>query len=263
MRTGLLAALAMSATLPVQAAMLSTPLDYAVDGVAMQSRLVYDDAVKTPRPGLVMVPDWFGITPANLALAKEIAGRDYVILVADLYGAKTRPRSAEEAGAAVSPLYEDRGVLRARVKAAFGQLRAQVGKAPLDGRHWGGLGFCFGGTAILDLARSGADVAGVVSFHGNLAGDPAHANDVKARVLVLHGADDPYEPPEQIAAFQQEMRAARADWEFISYGGAVHCFAVPSATGDNPGCKYHPTVAKRAYARMRAFFDEAFTSAVP
>lgn len=253
-----LLAIAMLFVLPAQAAMVSKPLDYEVDGKKMQSVLVYDDAVKVPRPGLVMTPDWLGITPDNLALAKQVAGKDYVILVADVYGADVRPKNADEAGKATKAMYADRATLRARINGALGQLKAQKGKAPLDGVHWGAFGFCFGGATTLDLARSGADIAGAVSFHGNLGGDPAFKDDVKAKVLVLHGADDKFESPEQIAGFQQEMRDAKADWQFLSYGGAVHCFAVPSADGSTPGCKYDPLVAKRAFAQMRAFFAEAF-----
>lgn len=244
--------------LPARAAMVSRQLDYAVDGKPMRSVLVYDDAVKTPRPGLVMTPDWFGITPASIALAEQIAGKDYVVLVADVYGTQLRPKNADEALATVKPLYAERSVLRARINAALGQLKAQVGKAPLDGQHWGAFGFCFGGTTTLDLARSGAAVAGVVSFHGGLEGDPAFKDDIKARVLVLHGADDRYESPEEIAAFQQEMRDAKADWQFISYGGAVHCFAIPGANRE--GCKFDERTAKRAYAQMHAFLAEVFAT---
>jgi len=259
MRTGLFV-FALLFALPSQAAMVSRPIDYEVGGKKMQSVLVYDDAVKTPRPGLVMTPDWLGITPDNLALARQVAGKDYVILVADVYGADLRPKNPQEAGAATKAMYADRASLRARINAALAQLKAQKGKAPLDGVHWGAFGFCFGGTSTLDLARSGGDVAGVVSFHGNLAGDAAFKDDIKAKVLVLHGADDTFESPEQIAAFQQEMRDAGADWQFVSYGGAVHCFAIPSATGAVPGCKYDAPVATRAYAQMHAFFAEVFAA---
>ena len=247
--------------LPLHAAMVSKPINYEVGGKKMQSVLVYDDAVKTPRPGVVMTPDWLGITPDNLALARQIAGKDYVILVADVYGADQRPKNADEAGAATKALYQNRDELRARIGAALAQLKAQAGKAPLDGRHYGAIGFCFGGATTLELARSGADVAGVVSFHGNLeTDDPARAKNIKAKVLVLHGADDKYESPEQIAAFQQEMRDGKVDWQFLSYGGAVHCFAIPTADGSNRGCKYDERTARRAFAQMHAFFDEAFAA---
>src|SRR5690349_1580911 len=189
---------------PLHAAMVSRPIDYDVGGKKMQSVLVYDDAVKAPRPGIVMTPDWLGITPDNLDLARQIAGKDYVILVADVYGVDLRPKNPAEAGAAAEAMYKDRNMLRARIDAALDQLKAQAGKAPLDGRHWGAIGFCFGGATTLDLARSGADVQGVVSFHGNLSTDDASlAKKIKAKVLVLHGADDRFESPEQIAGFQQ------------------------------------------------------------
>lgn len=245
---------------PLQAAMVAKPIDYEVGGKKMQSMLVYDDAVKTLRPGIVMTPDWLGMNPDQVALAKRIAGKGYVVLVADVYGIDVRPKTPKAAAAATEAMYKDRGALRARINGALDQLRKQVGKAPLDGVHWGAIGFCFGGATTLELARSGADVQGVVSFHGNLSRDAALADSIKAKVLVLHGADDKFESPEQIAGFQQEMRDAGADWQFLSYGGAVHCFAIPTADGAVPGCKYDPLVAKRAFAQMHLFFDEVFAS---
>jgi len=243
------------------AAMVAKNVDYEVGGKKMQSVLVYDDAVKTARPGIVMTPDWLGMNPDQVALAKQIAGKDYVILVADVYGTAVRPKNADEAGAAAKDMYAHRADLRARIAAAFDQLKSQNGKAPLDGKHYGAIGFCFGGATTLDLARTGADLQGVVSFHGNLAtDDPALAKNIKAKVLALNGGDDKFVPQEQIVAFQKEMRDAGVDWQFLSYGGAVHCFAIPSADGSVPGCKYDPPVAKRAFAQMHAFFDETFAA---
>ena len=257
----LMAAFSLLIAAPLHAAMVAKPIDYEVGGKKMQSVLVYDSAVTTPRPGLVMTPDWLGINDNNLALAKQIAGKDYVVLVADVYGLDMRPKSPDEAGKATKSMYEHRNDLRARINAALDQLKAQRGKAPLDGTHWGAFGFCFGGATTLDLARSGADVAGVVSFHGNLStDDPTLAKKIKAKVLVLHGADDKFESPEQIAGFQQEMRDANVDWQFLSFGGAVHCFAIPSADGSTPGCLYNERAAKRGFAQMHAFFNETFAA---
>jgi dienelactone hydrolase len=252
--------LALFIAAPLQAAMVARPVDYEVGGKGMQSVIVYDDSVKTPRPGLVMVPDWMGMNADQIALAKQIAGKDYVVLVADVYGVDLRPKTPAEAGAASNSMYEHRADLRARVNGALDQLKADAGKSPLDGRHWGAIGFCFGGAAALDLARSGADIGGVVTFHANLSHDESFPDRIKARVLVLHGADDRFESPEQIAGFQQEMREAKADWAFLSYGGAVHCFAIPTADGSVPGCKYDPPVARRAYTQMHRFFDDTFGS---
>ncbi len=242
-----------------QAAMVAKPVEYRVADKTMQSVLVYDDAVRTPRPGLVMAPNWMGMNEAQVEKAKAIAGQDYVILVADVYGSDVRPKNPDEAGAAAKAMYADRKLLRARIGAALDALRAQVGKAPLDGRHYGAIGFCFGGATALDLARSGADIAGVVSFHGNLAtDDPALAKNIKAHVLVQNGGDDRFVPAEQIQAFEAEMRDAGVDWQFINYGGAVHCFAEPDAKGEVPGCRYDERSATRAFARMREFFAEVF-----
>jgi dienelactone hydrolase len=244
---------------PASAAMVTKNVAYEVGGKSMQSVLVYDDAVKTPRPGLVMTPDWLGMNDNQIALAKQVAGKDYVILVADVYGTAVRPKNPDEAGAAAKSMYEHRADLRARITAALDQLKAQAGKAPLDGKHWGAFGFCFGGATTLDLARTGADVQGVVSFHGNLTtDDPALAKNIKAKVLAMNGGDDKFVSEEQIVGFQKEMRDANVDWQFVSFGGAVHCFAIPTAKGEVPGCKYDERTAKRAFAMMHGFLDEAF-----
>ncbi len=257
----LLVAMLCACAASAQAAMVARNIDYDVDGKKMQSVLVYDDSVKTARPGLVMTPDWLGMNDSQVALGKQVAGKDYVVLVADVYGADVRPKNADEAGAAAKNMYAHRGDLRARINAALAQLKAQVGKAPLDGKHWGAFGYCFGGATTLDLARSGADVQGIVSFHGNLAtDDPAMAKNIKAKVLALNGGDDKFVSDDSIVAFKKEMRDANVDWQFVSFGGAVHCFAIPSAKGEVPGCQYNERAAKRGYALMHSFFAETFGS---
>ena len=243
-----------------QATMVTRNIDYTVDGAKMQSVLVYDDAVKTPRPGLVMAPDWMGMNPNQVALAKQIAGKDYVILVADMYGTAVRPKNPDEAAAASGNMYKHRDELRARIKAALAQLVAQQGKAPLDGKRWGAIGFCFGGATALDLARTGADIAGVATFHGNLAtDDPALAKNIKGMVLAMNGADDSFTPESAILGFEKEMRDAGVDWQFVNYGGAVHCFALENAHSP-PGCVYDPRAARRAFLMMDDFFRERFAA---
>jgi dienelactone hydrolase len=208
-----------------------------------------------------MTPDWLGMNDNQVALGKQVAGKDYVVLVADVYGTDVRPKNADEAGAAAKDMYAHRSDLRARINAALAQLKAQVGKAPLDGKHWGAFGYCFGGATTLDLARSGADVQGVVSFHGNLAtDDPAMTKNVKAKVLALNGGDDKFVSDDSIVAFKKEMRDANVDWQFVSFGGAVHCFAIPTAKGEVPGCQYNERAAKRGYALMHSFLAETFGS---
>ncbi|TCV93857.1 dienelactone hydrolase [Luteibacter rhizovicinus] len=242
-----------------QAAMVSRPVEWTENGTTFKSVLVYDDAVTAKRPGLVMVPNWYGVNDMAVAKAKMIAGKDYVILLTDMYGGTVRPTSDDTALAAVKPLYADRGLMRHRIVRALDELKAQAGKAPIDTGRLAAIGFCFGGSAVLDLARSGANIAGVVSFHGLLStDDPALAKQIKAKVLALNGADDTNVPAEQKAAFESEMRDAKVDWRLVDYGGAVHCFTEKEAANKPGNCRYDERTATRAYAAMHTFLNEVF-----
>jgi dienelactone hydrolase len=245
-------------SLPALAKMQARPVDWTLGKQAFSGVLVYDDAAATKRPGLVMVPDWKGVTADSVRTAQKIAGSRYVILVADVYGKGVRPKDDAAAMAQVKPLYADRNVLRERASKALQVLRAQAAKAPLDAAHIGAIGFCFGGATALELARSGADIAGVASFHGTLPTSlPAKAGVVKASVLVLNGANDANTTLDNVAAFKKEMDAAGVDWQFVDFSGAVHCFALENAHSP-PNCVYNPRAAKRAYTMMDDFFRERF-----
>ncbi|MDB6163066.1 MAG: dienelactone hydrolase [Xanthomonadaceae bacterium] len=258
MRRSLATLLLLLACLPAFATMQARPLAWTVGKQAFGGVLVYDDASATKRPGLVMVPDWKGVTGASVATAQKIAGTRYVILVADVYGKGVRPKDDAEAMAQVKQLYADRAVLRQRANAAVQALQAQAGKVPIDTTRIGAIGFCFGGATALELARSGANLAGVVSFHGTLPTTlPARAGAVKGSLLVLNGADDKNTSADDIAAFQKEMDAAGVDWQFVNFSGAVHCFALENAHSP-PGCMYNAKVARRAFRMMDDFFDERF-----
>ena len=225
--------------------------------------LVWDDASKKARPGLLMVPNWYGITDSAISKAKTIAGKDYVVLLVDMYGSDVRPKNPDEAGKAAGNVYAEPAELRARITTALAQLKAAGKKAPVDIHNIGAIGFCFGGAVALDLARSGADIAGVATFHGNLSTKmPAtKAGDIKTAVLVMNGGDDKYVPAESIVDFQKEMQVTKADWQFVNFGGAVHCFAEPDETGTVPGCLYDASSYKRSMKMMHNFFDEKFTAA--
>jgi dienelactone hydrolase len=240
------------------AAIQTRTLDYTVDGVELSSVLIFDDQAPTPRAGLVLVPNWMGVNEAAVEKAKAIAGSRYVILVADVYGRDVRPANAEEAGRAARAMYADRPALRARAAKALEVLAEQP---EVDTKRLGAIGFCFGGATVLEMARAGVDgLAGVVSFHGNLSTElPAAPGAVKAPILVLNGAADPLVPPAQIAAFEAEMNAAGADWTFINYSGAVHCFAERDAASP-PNCVYDARAAARAFRAMNDFFDERFAA---
>lgn len=148
--------------------------------------------------------------------------------------------------------------MRKRAQAAVEVLKAQTGQVALDTAKLGAIGFCFGGGTVLELARSGAPLKAFVSFHGNLdTPNPADANNIKAPVLVLHGADDPAVPQAQVDGFVAEMKATKVDWQLVSYGGAVHSFTNPQA--NTPGSnQYHPLVAARAFKAMNNLLDEVF-----
>ncbi len=243
-----------------QAAVVDEPVVYQIDDQAFEGRLVYDDSVSGPRPGLLMVPDWLGVSENALTQARLVASDQYVVFVADMYGQSLRPGNAQEAAAAAGEVRADRALMRKRARAAVEVLKAQGQRVGLDAGRLGAIGFCFGGGTVLELARSGAPLRGFVSFHGNLdTPDPADARNIKAPVLVLHGADDPSVLPAQVEAFIAEMQAAQTDWQLVSYGGAVHSFTNPQA--NMPGRnQYHPRVAARAYRAMHDLFDEVFSA---
>ena len=234
------------------------PVEWKVGDDAFSGYLVYDDTNAIKRPGVVMVPDWKGISDSAITKAKHIAGDDYVVLLADVYGKDVRPKNDEESMAIVKKLYGDRTVLRARVNKAVDVLRAAK-DVPLDAKHIGAIGYCFGGATVLELARSGADVDAVATFHGGLDTTmPAKPGTVKASVLVLNGADD-QGTKEDIPAFENEMNAAKVDWQFVNFSGAVHCFALPDANKP-PGCMYNELAMRRSERMMRTFFAEKFAN---
>ncbi len=230
---------------------------YQLDGQSYESRLAFDADHKGPRPGLLMAPNWMGISAGAEEIAKSVAAKGYVVLIADLYGQSVRPQNGDEAGAAMMPLKADRALLRQRMAVAFEQLQAQ-GEAAVDTSKLATFGFCFGGCCALELARSGAPVKAAVSFHGSL--DTPNVNDaknIKGSVLVLHGASDPLVPKEQLPAFEAEMNAAGVDWQLLSYGGAVHSFTDPHA--NVPGkMMYDAKTAGRAFVSMHHLLDEVF-----
>lgn len=252
--TGLLI---MGAAGMAQADMVVNPVGYEIDGEAYEGMLVYDDATREARPGILMVPNWMGVTESAAKKAYRAGGSEYVVFVADLYGKENRPENAEQAGKQATLLRSDRALMRKRVNAALEVFKTQTDEVALDTRKLAAIGFCFGGGAVLELARSGTGIGAVVSFHGNLdTPDPADAKAIKAPVLVLHGADDPYVPTEQVQAFEAEMREAGVDWQLISYGGAVHSFTDPTANAAGQA-EYHPLVAERAFQAMHQLLDEA------
>ncbi len=238
-------------------------IDYKIDGKAFRGYAYFDDTIKTPRPLLVLIPNWLGTTAENREQAAMIAGSDYVVFVADMYGTKAQPDGPEAAGKLVAALYGNRPLLRERVTAAKATALSSIAKnkLPADPGKVAAIGFCFGGATALELARTGDDIAAAVSFHGNLSlpAGKETASPIKARVLALHGDVDPYVPAEQVAAFETEMRAGNVDWQLVRFGGAVHSFTDVHA--NQPGkSQYDAKVANRAYEMMHDFLREAFAA---
>lgn len=236
-------------------------LAYKVDGKTYESRLVYDTGILSPRPGLVMAPNWMGVSEGAERIAQAVASKGYVVLLADLYGQGVRPGNNDEAAAAMMPLKDDRAQLRTLMQAALDQLQAQS-HASVDKERLAAFGFCFGGCCALELARTGAPLKAAVSFHGTLdTPNPEDGKNIKGAVLVLHGDADPLVPKEQLPAFEAEMNAAGVDWQLTSYGGAYHSFTDTEA--NNPGVQmYDAKVATRAFQSMHNLLDEVFQSSV-
>lgn len=236
------------------AATVEQPLSYTLDEVEYAGTLIYDDAKPATR-SLLLIPNWMGINAANLAQARLVAERGYTVYVVDMYGKSVRPTTMQEAGAAAGSVKSNTAAMRARINTARDTLLSQS-TVKVDPDKVAAIGFCFGGTVALELARSGAPVPAVVSFHGGLATQEAASKDtLKSKILVLHGADDPNVPQKDVDAFQAEMRAAEADWQLVAFGGAVHSFTDPDAHFKG-SAEYHPVVAKRAYAMMDDFLTE-------
>ena len=211
-------------------------------------------------PGVLVVHDWYGCGPYAQQRAKELAQRGYVAFALDMYGDGKVVSSGADASALAGGFYKDLPLMVRRSRAGLAVL---TGQSTVDKARVASIGFCFGGTVSLNLARSGDPLAGVVSFHGGLKAAtavPATEGGIKAKVLVLHGGADPFVPPADVAAFMDEMTKAKAVWRMETYGGAVHSFSNPGA-GDNvaSGSAYNVAAEKLSIATMERFFGEIFT----
>ena len=234
-------------------------LEYKDGDTALRGYLAYDDAAEGKRPAVVVVPEWWGVNDYVKSRAEQLAKLGYVALVADIYGEgfiTDDPKVAgQKAGAA-----KGAGWLRSRGKLAVEQLRKHD---RVDAQNLAAIGYCFGGTTVLELARAGEDLKGVVSFHGSLdTKDPAQPGQVKTKILVLHGDADPFVPPQQLEGFEKEMKSAKADYRIVTYPDAQHSFTNPDVDKVGlDGAKYNRAADEKSWKDMRAFFGEVFGSA--
>ena len=242
----------------MQAAIHTETIEYKQGDTTLEGFLAYDDSMSGKRPGVLVVHQWFGLTDYEKHRAEQLAQLGYVAFCADIYGKDTRPKNVQEAGALVGK-YEHEGdctLLRARVNAALDVLKKNE---LVDTSRVAAIGYCFGGTTVIELARSGADLNGIVSFHGGLdSPNPADGGKIKCKVLALAGADDPFQKPEDLTAFESEMRDNKVDWQIVFYGGAVHAFTQPDPGFVNAGAKYNEKADKRSWEAMKTFFAEIF-----
>jgi len=238
------------------AKLVTKTVEYQQGDTTLEGYLAYDDSFTGRRPGVLVVHQWMGLTDYEQNRAVMLANLGYVAFCADIYGKGVRPQNYQDAGAEATKYKTNRAVLRLRVNAGLAKLKQNE---LVDTNRIAAIGYCFGGTTVIELARSGAALNGIVSFHGGLDSPaPTDGKNIQCKVLVCHGADDPFEKPEDLAAFESEMRAANVDWRLIMYGGAVHSFTQPMADGSLPGAKYNERADKRSWQDMKQFFAEIF-----
>ena len=222
----------------------------------LEGYLAYDDSIQVKRPGVLVVHCFRGLRDFVKERTEQLATLGYIAFALDMYG--VIPKDDQEAFALAKLYGDDRSLMRSRANAGLEVLR----KHDLtDIMHLGAMGYCFGGGVVLELARSGAEVAGFVGFHANLnTPNRDDAKKIKGKVLILHGADDPLVPMNQVVAFQEEMRKAKVDWQMIFYGNAVHAFTMPeSDTYPSERVAYNEKADKRSWEAMKFFFQEIFS----
>ena len=233
-------------------------VQYEIGDKQFESTIVWDQDEGDDRPAILMVPNWMGPTRASLEKAMRVAGDDYVVMMVDLYGVDVRPQNMEEASEAAGVLRGDRKMMRERMKKALKVFLSEKG-LPLKDGQVAAIGFCFGGGAVLEFARTGADLDAVVSFHGDLS-SPTLAEDseeIEGSVLILHGADDPFVPQADVEEWMSVMKKTKVDWQLVQFSGTVHSFTDPGASMDGKA-EFNPLSSERAFEYMELLFDEKF-----
>ncbi|WP_249143059.1 dienelactone hydrolase family protein [Bradyrhizobium liaoningense] len=258
MRTMILGAFcAIAMVTSANAAIKEEPVTYTDGETTMKGFVVYDDASQAKRPGIVMVHEWWGITNHIHNEARKFAEQGYTTFIADMYGDAKTADNPKDAGAISGAVMKNPAVMESRFKAARDQLAKQASVNP---QQIGAVGYCFGGAVVLNMARAGADLAAVAGFHASLGlNTPAPGpGTVKAKILILNGADDPFVKREQYDALKKDFDAAKADYRIVEYPGAVHAFTNPEATElgkkFNLPLKYDAKADQEAKAEANKFF---------
>ena len=236
------------------------PVEYAAGGTTMKGYLAYDDGVSARRPGILVVHEWWGLNEHARKRARRLAESGYVALAVDMYGEGKEAQHPDDAGKFSGEIRKNMDLGRERFQAARKALQENRFTDP---KRIGAVGYCFGGSVVLQMARDGMDLGGVASFHGSLSTNaPAKPGAVKAKILVLNGADDKFVTPQQIDEFREEMSAAGADFRFVSYPGAVHSFTNPEADDFarkfNLPLGYNADADRASWDEMLRFFEKIF-----
>lgn len=240
-----------------QAEIQARSVEYKDGNTTLEGYIVYDDAIKDRTPAVLIVHEWTGLGDYVKGRARQIAELGYVAFAVDIYGKGIRPKNREEAAREASTYRKDRVLMRSRAHAGLSELKKI---SIVDQEKIAAIGYCFGGGVVLEMARSGEGLAGVVSFHGSLDSPQAkEPKDIKAKILVLHGADDPNIAHNELTDFENEMRLSRADWQVVLYGSAVHSFTnLESGNDPSKGAAYNKMADLRSWKAMKIFFKEIF-----
>ncbi len=235
-------------------------VEYKDGSTTLEGFVAWDDSKakldgSQTAPGVLIVHQWLGLTDYEKGRAKQLAEMGYVAFALDIYGKGVRPANIQEAGAKAGEFKADRKLYRQRLLAGLKELN---NLKAVDGSKVAAIGYCFGGTGVIELARAGAKLNGVVSFHGGLdSPSPQDGKNIKTKILICHGADDPFVPLADIDAMKKEFNEAKVDWQMIYYSNAVHSFTQPMAGNNNAaGAAYNEAADKRSWHAMQAFFNE-------
>lgn len=233
------------------------PVEYRDGDRLLAGEVAWDDAAAGPRPGILVAHTWAGRGEAEQDKARQLAELGYAGFALDLFGKGVRGTSIDENRELMRPFMEDRGLLQRRMQLALAEMRSLE---MVDPERSAAVGFCFGGLCVLDLARTGSDIRGVVSFHGMFtAPGNTEGNRVRAKVLALHGWDDPMVPPEQVVSLGRELTAMGADWQIHAYGHTMHAFTNPAANNPDFGAVYQPDADRRSWQSMQNFLAEVLS----